>query len=215
MKIIKKVPHGNGHMYVYFMGIKIYSYKPQHFVNGKNNVIQTPKNVGAVGIKIFGNNNKIIIEDTNFNPHIEILIGTPDVECNDCVFHMGKNCSMGSLSLWAGMKEDGTIVEIGEDCMFSVGVSLFPSDAHAIMNENGDVINTGKYIKIGNHVWAGGYVTICKNTEIADNCIIGTHSVVSGKFTEPNCVLAGNPARVVKRNVSWDRRTVKEVLADK
>jgi acetyltransferase-like isoleucine patch superfamily enzyme len=99
--------------------------------------------------------------------------------------------------------------------MFSVGVSLFPSDGHAIMNDQGDVINAGKYIKIGNHVWAGGYVTICKNTEIADNCVIGTQSVVSGKFTEPNCILAGNPARVVKRNISWDRRTVKEVLANK
>lgn len=211
MKIIKKVPHGNGHIYVYFMGIKIASYKPKHFVMGKNNVVKIPDNVD-VQLKIFGNNNTVIIEDTPLNPHVSILIGMPGVECNNCVFHMGKNCSIGSMQMWVGMREDGTKIEIGEDCMFSVGISLFPSDAHAILDDKGNVTNIGKHIKIGNHVWAGGYVTICKNSEIADGCVIGTQSVVSGKFTEPNCILAGNPARVVKKNITWDRRTAQEML---
>ena len=44
MKILESRPHGNGHMYVYLCGIKIMSYKPEQFINGKNNIIDIPKN---------------------------------------------------------------------------------------------------------------------------------------------------------------------------
>ena len=33
---------------------------------------------------------------------------------------------------------------------------------------------------------------------LGDGCVVGAGAVVSGKF-EGNCVIAGNPARVVKR----------------
>ena len=85
---------------------------------------------------------------------------------------------------------------------------------HSIINEKGEVTNVCKYIKIGNRVRIASNVTVCKNTEIADECIVGSQSVVAGKFTKPNCVLAGNPARVVKENVTWDRRFPKQYMQD-
>ncbi len=212
MKIIKKLPHGNGHICIYFCGVKIASYKPKQFVMGDNNKINVSKNVDLT-CRFFGNNNEIIIENTPFGQHIDVCIGSDHLTCNDCKIHIGKNTSIGSLKFMTPLSEDKTMVEIGEDCMFSVGINFLPSDVHSIVDSNGNSTNIGKYIKIGNHVWIGANATICKNTEIADGCVIGTNSVVSGKFTEPNCVLVGNPARVVKRGIKWDRRHPKELLA--
>ena len=38
---------------------------------------------------------------------------------------------------------------------------------------------------------------------IPDGAIVGAYSVVAGRFDEKNSVIAGNPARVVKRNIEW------------
>ena len=74
MKILESRPHGNGHMYVYLCGIKIMSYKPEQFVNGKNNIIDIPKNA-AFKINIMGDNNKITMAPTTYNPHATLKIG--------------------------------------------------------------------------------------------------------------------------------------------
>jgi len=66
--------------------------------------------------------------------------------------------------------------------------------------------NTPKPIIIGDHVWVGYNVKMTKGTEIANDTIIGTSTVVSGKFLEPNTIIAGNPAKVIKRNIKWDCR---------
>ncbi|WP_261156851.1 acyltransferase [Serratia liquefaciens] len=42
-----------------------------------------------------------------------------------------------------------------------------------------------------------------KGTNIASGCVVAANSVVSGDFLESNCLIAGSPARVVKRNISW------------
>ena len=210
MKILESRPHGNGHMYVYLCGIKIMSYKPDQFVNGENNIIDIPKNA-AFKINIVGNNNKITMADTTYNPHATIKIGTGGATHN-CEIKIGKNLWAGNLDFTTPISEDGMKIEIGDDCMFSVGIKFLPSDSYAIFDETDRVRNIGKFIKIGNHVWLGANVTICKNTEIADGCIVGTGAVVSGHFTEPNCIIAGNPARVVRHNIRWDIRQPKEFL---
>ena len=67
-------------------------------------------------------------------------------------------------------------------------------------------------MKIGNHCWLGANVTILKNTHLGDNTIVGWGSVVNRKcyshhaYSTPpmNCILAGNPAGIVKTNANWD-----------
>ena len=57
---------------------------------------------------------------------------------------------------------------------------------------------------IGRHVWVGAGATILKNAVVADECIIGWGSVVSGRFGDSHSVLAGNPARKVRGGVYWE-----------
>lgn len=93
--------------------------------------------------------------------------------------------------------------------MFSWGIEIMNGDGHKIKELNSDkILNNGKSVlKIGNHVWVAQKSTICKNTQIADNCIIGAASVVTKSIQESDSVAAGNPAKIVKRNISWSRES--------
>lgn len=53
--------------------------------------------------------------------------------------------------------------------------------------------------KIGDNVEIGYGATIIGNIEIADGIIIGANSLVNKSFQESNVVIAGNPARVIKK----------------
>lgn len=46
---------------------------------------------------------------------------------------------------------------------------------------------------------------VCKNTKISDGCIIGVNSVVTKSVDKENVVLVGNPAKIVKKDVEWQR----------
>jgi acetyltransferase-like isoleucine patch superfamily enzyme len=68
---------------------------------------------------------------------------------------------------------------------------------------SGNRINQAADVEVGNHVWIGYRVLINKGVVIPENTIIGTGAVVTKSFTEENTVIAGVPAKVVKRNVNW------------
>lgn len=53
---------------------------------------------------------------------------------------------------------------------------------------------------IGENVWIGSHVRICKGVTIGDNSVIGANSVVT-KSIPANCIAVGNPARVVKTDI--------------
>jgi len=77
------------------------------------------------------------------------------------------------------------------------------SIAYSFYNHSDQRINEHAPIKIGNKVWIGCRTTILKGTAIADGCIVGANSFVSKNFNQKNCMIAGNPARIVKENVKW------------
>lgn len=58
---------------------------------------------------------------------------------------------------------------------------------------------------IGNHVWIGEHCYILKNATISDNSVVGSMSVVTKRFDEENVVIAGNPAKIYRRNVMWSK----------
>ena len=54
-----------------------------------------------------------------------------------------------------------------------------------------------KPVKIGNNVWIGENASVLSGVEIGENAILGANSVVT-KDIPKNCIVAGNPAKVIK-----------------
>lgn len=50
----------------------------------------------------------------------------------------------------------------------------------------------------------GGLRSVVLASEIGHSSIFGAGSIVKGIYPN-NCVIAGNPAKVVKKNVTWSR----------
>ena len=55
-----------------------------------------------------------------------------------------------------------------------------------------------KPIRIGKNCFIGCNAIILKGTELGNGCVVGAGAVVAGEF-EPNSVIVGNPARVIRK----------------
>lgn len=73
------------------------------------------------------------------------------------------------------------------------------------MLKAGTISDTSEGVFIGDHVWIGEKAYITKNATIPNESIVAACSVVTRRFLEPNSVLAGNPAKLVRKNVKWIR----------
>lgn len=96
-------------------------------------------------------------------------------------------------------------VSIGNDCMFSSAIRVYTSDVHSVLDMDGRRINPAADVAIGDHVWVCNNSIILKGTQLSSDTIVAAGSVVTKRFPEPNVLVGGNPARVIKTDIGWDR----------
>lgn len=90
-------------------------------------------------------------------------------------------------------------MNIGRDFLMGWDTLLMDTDFHFMENVTTHEVNIPtRDVTIGDNVWMAARSVILKGAQIPDGCIIGANSVVTGRYEKPNCVIAGNPARVVK-----------------
>lgn len=100
---------------------------------------------------------------------------------------------------------DNSNITIGKNCIFAKECMLRTSDSHIIKDSQDNVINRPRNIQIGSHVWLGQQTFVLKGANIPDGCIVGARSTVTASSkTEPNSILVGQPAKTIKKNISWD-----------
>ena len=95
-------------------------------------------------------------------------------------------------------------ITIGKDCRISWECQIMDNNMHMIEYEDGSKPNAIKEVFIGNKVWIASRAMIMMGTVIPDNCIIGCGAIVKGHRFEENSIIAGNPAKVVKKIKGWD-----------
>lgn len=93
-------------------------------------------------------------------------------------------------------------ITFGNDVLCSWQCQIMDTDFHQIIEE-GKEPKKSSPVTIGNHVWIGSRVIINKGAEIADNSVVAAGSVVAGRFSESNVLLAGMPAAIRKTNIDW------------
>lgn len=172
-------------------------------IEGDNNIIDIGdiKQLHNCNIQIKGDHNKVQICDSKYRISLNICMEYMD---NYRELIIGKNLLAGNtrITLMGNKRK----VSIGEDCMFSSDINIWTTDGHPIYDLNtGNLINEDKDISIGNHVWLARNVSIHKGAVIPDNCVVGAHAIVTKEFSEPNCLIAGIPAKILKKNIRWER----------
>lgn len=158
--------------------------------------IDIGKNVKLVECSIHssGENNTLVIEDNTVlrNSSLEIL-------GNNCSILIGKDCMIGD-NCYISCKEETQII-IQDNCGLSRNVKVMTSDGHPIY-QDGKRINLSKSITFENDIWVADNVTILKGVNIGKKSVIGINSTLT-KSIPANSIAAGNPAKVIKSNISW------------
>lgn len=168
-------------------------------VAGKGNSVSLGEGAGIdrLDIKIAGSNNKLII-GKNCQLRGQILI-----KGNGQTVSIGDHTTFADVYLLCA---EGCNINIGRWCMFSRKIEVRVTDAHSLIEvSTGNRVNMPRSIIIGDHVWVSLGVIINKGVTIADDNIIGAGAFVNKSFTESQTVIAGLPAEVVKRGLTWNR----------
>lgn len=197
-------------------------------LHGVGNTIDIGKNVQ------WNKNNKIILgNDCFLKIGSNVKMGDSSIViCNGAKLVIEDNCKLHNNAISLNIDSEVRIGEgttfgqnarirpgrnrrivIGNDCMFSWDTVVLGHDGHLIydifkqhyINNTNGAIQTS--IVIGNHVWIGGEVALLPGTHIGDGCIVGYRSLVKSNF-QNNCVIAGSPAKMVKRDVTWRREQI-------
>lgn len=114
-------------------------------------------------------------------------------------FDYGFNISIGK-NFYANFNTtllDVCPITIGDHCMFAPNVQLYTATHPIEPRKRKSGLEYGRPIVIGNNVWIGGNSVILPGVTLGDNVVVGAGSVVTKSFPE-NCVLAGNPAKIIR-----------------
>ena len=90
-------------------------------------------------------------------------------------------------------------VSIGRECILADRVMLIDFD-HGVTEVERPIRVQGIYkrdVEVGHNVWIGYGACILRGVRVGDNSIVGTSAVLTRSF-DPNSVVAGVPARVIR-----------------
>jgi acetyltransferase-like isoleucine patch superfamily enzyme len=111
---------------------------------------------------------------------------------------IGDNSGMTGCSIIARSKT----IRVGTGCMLAAGVKILDSDFHIVWppekRHNTWQTDMDQDVTLEDNVWVGMEAIILKGVRIGQNSVIGAGSVVVSDVP-PNCLAAGNPARILKR----------------
>lgn len=194
------------------------------FFDGKDFVILEVKNKdrlfeGRLEIAISNNSkNNVVIIHSPLHPTSKVKIV---FNGSNSQVELGSNCNYrgairidnnASVVIGDDLKSTNNIsilcrnnkkVSVGKDCLFASNIVVRTSDEHSIIDlDTKEVINNNKDVVIRDRVWIGDDVKILKGSNIDSDTVVGTGSIVSGKYPG-NTIIAGIPAKIIRENICW------------
>lgn len=152
---------------------------------------------------------------TFMKPRYTVVSG-PNIHIGDCFTAVAEPMHRVEIGVWGREAGAGTIrigravlmspgsrlsasdeISIGDGVMMANGVYITDSDWHTIYDrtQRSDAVTP---VHIGNNVWLGDHATVLKGVTVGDNSVIAARAVVT-RDVPNNVIVAGNPAKVVKK----------------
>lgn len=147
-----------------------------------------------------GGRNISIGDKTYFSSHLELCAWeTYQGQKFSPIIKIGQNCSFGRNNHISSIN----LIQIGDHFLTGRNVTICDNN-HGQTNYDELIMpplqrplySKGRII-IGDNVWLGDKVTILAGVTIGDGVVVAANSVVT-KDVPPYCVVAGNPAKIIK-----------------
>lgn len=174
-------------------------------IYGIGNYVEIKDGYDIVDLKLLvrGDHNRIVIGEDfviNYNTNAGAV--------NICAKDSGNEILIGDYAHIRGEAElvcmEGSRLIIGKNFGMSSETIIRTGDGHRIFDlTSGIRTNTAEDIIIGNDCWVARRAVILKGVSLNDFTILGTGALVTKSFSEKNIILGGNPAKIIKRNVTW------------
>ncbi len=116
----------------------------------------------------------------------------------DGVLDLGNNISCNAGTTLFCAKH----IRIGGGTVMAWDVTIMDHDFHAVL-QDGAIINPPADVVIEDRVWLGADVMVLKGAHLARGVVVGARSLVRGKHADEGCVMAGTPARVIRKGIAW------------
>ena len=195
-------------------------------ISGKQNVISYGNSIlSSVLFDIKGDMNHIEVQNGCFLNGVTFFIrgdghrieirkgcrfnrgGSLWFEDGGCSLIIGEGTTFEDVHI--AVTEPGSKVEIGDDCLLAYDIDIRTGDSHSIIDATSkERLNYAKDIYIGRHVWVGAHSILLKGVSVLEDSVVATGSVVTKGFEEKGVAIAGNPAKIVKRQISWSRKRI-------
>ena len=195
--------------------------------DGTERFLEKNEQIEGLNLRINGFDNilKFSAQAKFYNTLIEINASNCLVEIENV------ESVMGVISMWNGnyqkfiwhsgigslrfarfyLCQENSSIEIGKGCMLS-DVTIWTSDAHPLIDaDTGKKLNEKPgNVVIGENSWLATECMLLKNAKIPECSIVGARSLVTSSFVEKYTIIAGNPAKIIKRNIVWSDGSLKD-----
>jgi acetyltransferase-like isoleucine patch superfamily enzyme len=186
-----------------------------------NKIVHGGTTTGDIRITFRGGNNTLRV-----SPRARIAKLIVAFDCDNATLEIGPHGATPAFKGWIRLGQDATIrigadvsttntvtmsavegatITLGDDVMLASDNEIRADDAHPIFDvHTGERINPARDITIGNHVWIAKRAVVLGGSTIGAGSVLGFGSILKGRVPN-NCVAAGSPAKVVRKDVAWER----------
>lgn len=189
--------------------------------NGNSIEYTGPSLDSNISIFFKGSNNRVIAP---VGARIDYL--SVNFDCSNGTLILGINSKVGGIKAAIRIGEDATVrfgnnvnmtgpcyitamegatVSFGNDVMIAQENEFRTDDAHPIFDvRSGKRLNPSNDVMIGNHVWFSKGAVALSGAKVGDGSVVGFRGLVTGSIPN-NCIAVGTPARVIRRDIAWER----------